>query len=337
MDHPVAPYLIAIARRRSRLPVARPAHRRLDRAGRCSTRPRPSSPTPRKWSSAAEKLYGPYRWGRYDLLVLPPAFPFGGMENPTLTFLTPTFIAGDKSLVSLVAHELAHSWSGNLVTNATWADCWLNEGFTTYFENRIMEAIYGPRSPPQEAALSFDEMNKAFAEEGGRTARHAAPSRPERGRIPTAARAESSTTRARSSCARSKGSSAARQCDAYLRSYFDRHAFQPMTSARFLADMREKSDQGRHRRSKHKLQLDHWVYQARPARQCRAPGSRPPSPRSTGGRRLRRRRRPPPPTWTAGRRPKNCASSTSCRARWRRPRLDRARTQRLKLNDDGQQ
>ena len=80
------------------------------------------------------------------MIVLPPAFPYGGMENPTLTFLTPTFLAGDRSLVGLVAHELAHSWSGNLVTNATWADGWLNEGFTSYFENRIMEALYGPRA-----------------------------------------------------------------------------------------------------------------------------------------------------------------------------------------------
>ena len=88
------------------------------------------------------------------------------MENPTLTFLTPTFIAGDKSLVSLVAHELAHSWSGNLVTNATWADFWLNEGITTYFENRIMEALYGPQRAAQEAALGFDDMDKAIAEEG---------------------------------------------------------------------------------------------------------------------------------------------------------------------------
>jgi aminopeptidase N len=88
------------------------------------------------------------------------------MENPTLTVLTPTFIAGDKSLNGLVAHELAHSWSGNLVTNATWPDSWLNEGFTSYFENRIMEAIYGPKRAAQEAALSFDDMEKAFAEEG---------------------------------------------------------------------------------------------------------------------------------------------------------------------------
>ncbi|WP_449435437.1 M1 family aminopeptidase [Pedobacter steynii] len=96
-----------------------------------------------KMVNAAEKLYGPYRWGRYDLLVLPPSFPFGGMENPNLTFITPTVIAGDRSLVSIISHELAHSWSGNLVTNATWNDFWLNEGFTNYFERRIDEAIFG--------------------------------------------------------------------------------------------------------------------------------------------------------------------------------------------------
>jgi len=92
---------------------------------------------------AAEELYGKYEWEQFDVIVLPPSFPFGGMENPRLTFATPTIIAGDKSLTSLIAHELAHSWSGNLVTNATWDDFWLNEGFTVYFEMRIMEALYG--------------------------------------------------------------------------------------------------------------------------------------------------------------------------------------------------
>jgi leukotriene-A4 hydrolase len=92
---------------------------------------------------AIEKRFGRYRWGRYDILVLPPSFPFGGMENPRLTFATPTILAGDRSLVSLIAHELAHSWSGNLVTNATWRDFWLNEGFTTYLERRIVEDLYG--------------------------------------------------------------------------------------------------------------------------------------------------------------------------------------------------
>ncbi len=96
-----------------------------------------------KMIKTAEQLYGPYRWGRYDVLVLPPSFPFGGMENPRLTFATPTVIVGDKSLVSLIAHELAHSWSGNLVTNSSWKDMWLNEGFTSYVENRITEAVYG--------------------------------------------------------------------------------------------------------------------------------------------------------------------------------------------------
>ncbi|MEQ8243015.1 M1 family metallopeptidase [Fulvivirga sp.] len=108
--------------------------------------------------SAAESLYGPYQWGRYDLLVLPPSFPFGGMENPKLTFATPTILAGDKSLTSLVAHELAHSWSGNLVTNATWNDFWLNEGFTVYFENRIMEKMYGRDFSEMEASLAYQGL-----------------------------------------------------------------------------------------------------------------------------------------------------------------------------------
>jgi aminopeptidase N len=111
-----------------------------------------------KMIAATEALYGPYRWGRYDLLVLPPSFPFGGMENPRLTFATPTVIAGDKSLVSLIAHELAHSWSGNLVTNATWPDFWLNEGFTTYLERRIVEAVYGRPRADMEAMIGISDL-----------------------------------------------------------------------------------------------------------------------------------------------------------------------------------
>ncbi|MFY8301025.1 M1 family metallopeptidase [Pseudoalteromonas sp. SS15] len=98
-------------------------------------------------------MYGEYAWGRYDLLMLPPSFPFGGMENPRLSFITPTVVAGDKSLVNLIAHELAHSWSGNLVTNATWEDLWLNEGFTSYVENRIMEEVFGRDRAVMEQAL----------------------------------------------------------------------------------------------------------------------------------------------------------------------------------------
>ena len=108
----------------------------------------------------AESILGPYAWGRYDMIVLPPSFPFGGMENPMLAFMTPTLIAGDKSLVSTVAHELAHSWTGNLVSNATWRDLWLNEGFTTYFTNRIVEAIYGREQAELEWVIEYGRLQE---------------------------------------------------------------------------------------------------------------------------------------------------------------------------------
>lgn len=109
------------------------------------------------------KLYGPYRWGRYDLIVLPPSFPFGGMENPRLSFMTPTLIAGDKSLTNVVAHELAHSWSGNLVTNSNWRDAWLNEGFTSYVENRVMEELYDENRAVMEQALGLEDLKRDVA------------------------------------------------------------------------------------------------------------------------------------------------------------------------------
>ena len=258
MDKPVAPYLIAIA-------VGDLAFRSLGPRSGVWTEPAMLDAAAaeladtEKMIDAAEKLYGPYRWGRYDLLVLPPSFPYGGMENPTLTFLTPTFIAGDKSLVGLVAHELAHSWSGNLVTNATWADSWLNEGFTSYFENRIMEAIYGKKRAAQEAALSFDEITTALEEEG-------ATAPVTRLNLPAG---EANPEGGATGIIYDKGAVFLRtieqtvgreRWDAYLRSYFDRYAFQPMTSARFLADLREhlvKGDQALESR----LQLDRWVYE----------------------------------------------------------------------------
>jgi len=113
-----------------------------------------------KMIAGAEELYGTYQWDQYDVLVLPPSFPFGGMENPRLTFATPTILSGDRSLTSLIAHELAHSWSGNLVTNATWNDFWLNEGFTVYFETRIMEKLYGVDYAEMLASLSLQELKE---------------------------------------------------------------------------------------------------------------------------------------------------------------------------------
>lgn len=111
---------------------------------------------------AAEELYGDYQWDQYDIVLLPYSFPFGGMENPRLTFANPTLLAGDRSLVSVIAHELAHSWSGNLVTNATWNDFWLNEGFTVYFENRIMEKLYGKETADILALIEFQDLTVAL-------------------------------------------------------------------------------------------------------------------------------------------------------------------------------
>jgi len=117
-----------------------------------------------KMIDSASALYGKYAWKEYNVLVLPPSFPFGGMENPVVTFVTPTIITGDRSLVSLLAHELAHSWSGNLVTNETWNDFWLNEGFTVYFESRIMEKIYGKDYADMLSVLGLGELKKTMAD-----------------------------------------------------------------------------------------------------------------------------------------------------------------------------
>jgi leukotriene-A4 hydrolase len=273
MDKPVAPYLIALAAGDLAFQAlgprtgvyAEPATIRAASAELVDTE---------KMVNAAEQLYGPYRWGRYDMIVLPPAFPYGGMENPTLTFLTPTFLAGDRSLVGLVAHELSHSWSGNLVTNAVWPDSWLNEGVTSYFENRIMEALYGPKRAGQEAALSWDDMESAFTELG-RDAPGTRLHNP-----------DESNEGGASGIVYDKGAIFLRtierivgreRFDAYLRSYFDRHAFQPMTSARFLADLRANLVKG-DSALEQKLKLDEWVYQpglpdnaARPDPQAFAP------------------------------------------------------------------
>ncbi len=187
--------------------------------------------------TAVEEMYGPYRWGRYDLLVLPPSFPFGGMENPRLTFATPTILTGDKSLVSLVAHELAHSWSGNLVTNATWSDFWLNEGFTVYLERRILEKVYGKERAEMEAVLGRRELDRemaALAESdrvlhidlNGRDPDDGCTQVPyEKGAL-LLRTLEQEVGRVR--------------FDEFLRAYFDHFAFRSITTAEFLAYLHHK-------------------------------------------------------------------------------------------------
>jgi aminopeptidase N len=208
--------------------------------------------------AAAEKLYGAYRWGRYDILVLPPSFPFGGMENPTLTFATPTLLAGDRSLVSVVAHELAHSWSGNLVTNATWDDFWINEGFTTYIERRIMEELRGKRYADMLLQLGRQDMNLAVAEAGGPQAPDTRLHLDLTGRDP-----DEGTTQ----IAYEKGSAFLQtiesvvgrpRLDAFLRGYFDRFAFHPMTSERLVAYLQDQLFKGDEAA---RVNVHAWIYE----------------------------------------------------------------------------
>lgn len=258
MTNPVAPYLIAIAvgdlEFRSlgdRTGVwAEPAT--IDQAAK-------ELEDTEKMVEAAEALYGPYKWGRYDMLVLPPSFPFGGMENPTLTFLTPTFIAGDKSLTSLIAHELAHSWSGNLATNATWADFWLNEGMTTYAERRIVESVYGPKVAAQQVALGVDAMNKAVEDAGGPTNPDTSLHIDLKGRHPDDGLTDIAYEKGAAFMRTIEATVGRPRFDEWLKGWFSRHEFQPVTSTIFLADLREHLIKGDAELEK-KLMLDDWVY-----------------------------------------------------------------------------
>lgn len=179
-----------------------------------------------------ESLYGPYRWGRYDLLVLPASFPFGGMENPRLTFLTPTVIAGDRSLVALIAHELAHSWSGNLVTNTTWDHFWLNEGFTTYVENRIVEAAFGVERADMERQLAERDLEEEMAE---LPAADQSLRLDLRGRDPDDGMTEVAYTKGMTFLRFLEQRFGRETFDPFVRAWFDRHAFGTVTTDDFLA------------------------------------------------------------------------------------------------------
>ena len=235
LTHPIPPYLIALAV--GDLAI-RPISPRTAVVAEPSVVDRAAAEFVdlEKMVAAAEALYGPYRWGRYDVLVMPPSFPFGGMENPMLTFATPTILAGDRSLTSLIAHELAHSWSGNLVTNATWNDFWLNEGFTVYFELRIMEALYGPERMAMLEVLGRREVVEEI--EGlGATSKDTHLRLSLAGRNPD----DGMTT-----VAYDKGAALLRlieqivgrpKFDAWLRSWFGRRAFTSATTDDFVADL----------------------------------------------------------------------------------------------------
>lgn len=212
-----------------------------------------------KMVDAAEGLYGPYQWGRFDVLVLPPSFPFGGMENPMLTFVTPTLIAGDRSLVSVIAHELAHSWSGNLVTNATWDDFWLNESFTTYFERRIVENVFGKDEAGMQELLGYGVLTSLVKEMGATN-----PDTKLKGNY-----ADRDPDEGASEIAYEKGYSFLRTIEAaigrdkfdiFLKEYFNSHAFRSVTTEEFLAYLEANLIKG-DKTLRDKINPDQWVYQ----------------------------------------------------------------------------
>jgi len=208
--------------------------------------------------TTAEKLYGPYLWDRYDLLVLPSSFPWGGMENPRLTFVYPLVLVGDRSLVSLVAHELAHSWSGNLVTNANWDDVWLNEGFTTYLTGRIMEELYGE---------SYENMLKVkgelnLREEIDRMGPDSSDTRLKlnmEGRNPNDAFSTIPYQKGRFFLMTVEKTVGRERWDTFLHDYFQEHAFGNMTTEGFLQYMNDNLLMG-NKELGEKIQIENWVY-----------------------------------------------------------------------------
>ncbi|TDP03669.1 hydrolase/aminopeptidase [Flavobacterium sp. 245] len=207
---------------------------------------------------AAEKLYGPYRWGRYDVLVLPPSFPYGGMENPNLTFLTPGVIAGDRSLTSLLAHELGHSWSGNLVTNATWDDIWLNEGFTTYVEHRIGEAIFGKKEFEMQNVIINKELTDNVAEYGD--------TNPDTrlkvsltGRNPDDGISQIPYVKGYAFLRVIENAVGRAKFDPFIKNYFDSHAFKSITTEDFVKYLNENLIKD-NKALADKIKLEDWIY-----------------------------------------------------------------------------
>lgn len=211
-----------------------------------------------KMIKAAEKLYGPYRWDQYDLVVLPYSFPFGGMENPRLTFANPTVIAGDRSSVSVIAHELAHSWSGNLVTNATWNDFWLNEGFTVYFENRIMEEIYGTEVAEILRVIEKGELDHTL--EVIETSEHPEDSQLKLEldlRNPDDGMNEIAYIKGAFMLRTLEKEVGRKKFDEFLRSYFDKHAFETISTEAFIDYLNKELLEP----NKIAFNTEEWIYQ----------------------------------------------------------------------------
>lgn len=211
-----------------------------------------------KMVKAAERLYGKYLWDQYDLIVLPYSFPFGGMENPRLTFLNPTILAGDRSLVSVVAHELAHSWSGNLVTNSSWNDFWLNEGFTVYFENRIMEEIYGTEIANMLMLTEYHELQVELEEiMGGDYPEDTKLKLTLDGRNPDDGMTQIAYVKGALFLKTLEKEVGRRKFDEFLRSYFKRFAFKTINTEQFLEYLTSELLQ----KNSLNFNTEEWIYQ----------------------------------------------------------------------------
>ena len=216
--------------------------------------------------NVAEKLYGDYAWGRYDLIVLPPSFPFGGMENPMLTFATPTILAGDRSLTTLVAHELAHSWSGNLVTNATWDDFWMNEGFTVYFELRIMEELYGKDFSDMQCLLGLEDLKATIAELGDTSAdTHLKLNLA--GRDPDDVMNDIAYEKGHFLLLLIEKTIGRDRFDVFLKNYFHSHAFGTITTEQFLKEYNSELIKG-NSELEQKININEWVYKPGLPKNC---------------------------------------------------------------------
>jgi len=210
-----------------------------------------------KMMETTEQLYGPYRWERYDILVLPPSFPYGGMENPRLTFATPTVIVGDKSLVSLVAHELAHSWSGNLVTFSSSKDAWLNEGFTSYVENRIVEALYGKERADMENVIGRNELAAEFKTIDPKL--QALALKPGTLKDPDEASSATVYTKGAWFLQFLEQRYGREVFDPFLRGYFDHFAFQSIPTEKFV-EYAKANLLAKHPGKVSEAELDEWIY-----------------------------------------------------------------------------
>ncbi len=264
MKQPIPAYLIALA-------VGNLEYRKL--GNNCGVYTEPEMINDVAWEfedlpkliGAAEALYGKYKWEQYDVIVLPYSFPFGGMENPRLTFANPTLIAHDRSAVSVIAHELAHSWSGNLVTNASWDDFWLNEGFTVYFENRIMEKLYGKETADMLALIEFQELEneiEAFTAEGKAKDTHLKLGLKDRN--PDDGMTSIAYVKGAFFLKTIEKEVGRKKFDQFLKSYFADHAFQTLTTEQFKAYLNKKLLKP----NNISFNTDEWLYQPGLPKNC---------------------------------------------------------------------